>query len=346
MTTESTPELAQLDPIEARIIGSLIEKEATTPEQYPLSLNALVNGCNQKNNRDPLLSLSEREVNDAILKLRVAGLVEFVQLAGQRVEKYRHKTGSALHLEPAEVVFRILLFKLFNKIETWQLLEEELGSISASEFSVDKVGAILKRALEQGHHIYSGAYIMPAGTKTFNTVRKHEAHLQLLEFMLRDGLAEKIQAAESLKEVFQILRSYPLIGDFLAFQYAIDINYSEVTDFAESQFVAAGPGARSGLRKCFANLDGVAAEDVIRLVTELQEEEFKRRHIAFPWLGGRRMQLIDVQNVFCEIDKYARVRFPEAVGLANRAKIKQRFKPNPAPVSQWYPPKWGINESI
>lgn len=93
----------QLESIEARVLGVLIEKELTTPEQYPLSLNALVNGCNQKNNRDPLLSLSEREVNDTILKLRVAGVVEFVQLAGQRVEKYRHKTGAALHLEPAEV---------------------------------------------------------------------------------------------------------------------------------------------------------------------------------------------------------------------------------------------------
>jgi hypothetical protein len=244
------------------------------------------------------------------------------------------------------VIFRVLLFKLFNKIETWQLLERELGSIVTAEFSVDRFSVILNGALEKGHRIYSGAYIMPAGGKTFNTVRKHDAHLQLLEFMLQDRLSEKLLAARSLTEVFQILRSYPLIGDFLAFQYAIDINYSEVTDFAESQFVAAGPGARSGLRKCFAKLDGVTEEDVIRLVTELQEEEFNRRHISFQWLGGRKLQLIDVQNVFCEIDKYARVRFPEAVGLANRAKIKQRFKPNPSPVAQWYPPKWGINETL
>ncbi|MGQ0554280.1 MAG: YceH family protein [Planctomycetota bacterium] len=93
----------QLEALEARVLGVLIEKELTTPESYPLSLNALVNGCNQKNNRDPLLSVGEREVNDVILKLRVAGLIEFVQQAGARVEKYRHKTGAALHLEAAEV---------------------------------------------------------------------------------------------------------------------------------------------------------------------------------------------------------------------------------------------------
>jgi len=248
--------------------------------------------------------------------------------------------------EPAEVIFRVLLFKLFNKIETWQLLEQELGTITLTDFSVDRFSAILNKALDEGQRIYSGAYIMPAGGKVFNTVRKHEAHLQLLQFMLQDKLSEKVLAAKSLGELFQLLRSYPLIGDFLAFQYATDINYSEVTQFAESEFVAAGPGARSGLRKCFANLQGVTEEQVIRLVTELQEAEFARRNVIFKWLGSRKLQLIDIQNVFCEIDKYARVRFPEVVGLANRAKIKQRFKPNLVPVSQWYPPKWGINEPV
>ena len=93
----------QLEPLEARVLGVLIEKELTTPEQYPLSLNGITAGCNQKNNRDPVLSVSEHEVSGVIPKLRVAGLVEFVQLTGQRVEKYRHKAGAQLHLEPAEV---------------------------------------------------------------------------------------------------------------------------------------------------------------------------------------------------------------------------------------------------
>jgi len=93
----------ELNALEARVLGVLVEKERTTPEGYPLSLNALVAGCNQKNNRDPVLNVGEREVNAAILNLRVAGLVEFVQLVGQRVEKYRHKAGAGLHLEPAEV---------------------------------------------------------------------------------------------------------------------------------------------------------------------------------------------------------------------------------------------------
>jgi hypothetical protein len=247
---------------------------------------------------------------------------------------------------PVEVVFRILLFKLFNKIETWQLLEDKLGELTTQDFSVERFSEILGDAFDRGQRIYSAAYIMPSGSRTFRTSRKHQTHLELLDFMLKDHLPAKLGNAKDLKETFVILRSYPMIGDFLAYQYAIDINYSEVTCFSESEFVAAGPGARSGLRKCFANLNGITDEDVIQLVTDLQVQEFERRRISFNWLGGRRLQLIDVQNLFCEIDKYARVRFPEMNGLAGRAKIKQRFKPNLSPVQQFYPPKWGLNQSL
>lgn len=245
-----------------------------------------------------------------------------------------------------DVIFRILLFKLFNKIETWQLLERKLGPITVAGFSSKRFDRVLNSAIERGQRIYSAAYIMPPGSKAFKTRRKHVAHRRLLELMLKDDVSGKIAEAPSLQSVFRILRSYPLIGDFLAYQYAIDINYSEVVNFSESEFVAAGPGARSGIRKCFANSDLISEEEVIRLVTDLQEQEFSQRGISFQWLGGRRLQLIDIQNIFCEIDKYARVRFPEVTGIANRLKIKQRFTPNSTAIAPWYPPKWGINEKI
>jgi hypothetical protein len=252
-----------------------------------------------------------------------------VYRASDRVSQFliRNVIYSGDH-DQRDVILRILLFKLFNKIETWQLLEREVGQITASRFSIDLFDRILSSALECGRRIYSAAYIMPPGSKAVETPKKNDADSQ------------------SLQGVFNILHSYPLIGDFLAYQYAIDINYSEVINFPESEFVVAGPGARSGIRKCFANSAVMAEEDVIRLVTELQEQEFALRGIKFQWLGGRRLQLIDIQNIFCEIDKYSRVRFPEIVGAANRVKIKQRFNPHPAPIEYWYPPKWGINEAI
>jgi uncharacterized protein len=80
-----------LDPIEARIIGVLIEKEITTPEQYPLSLNALVNACNQRSNREPVLNLPENAVQSALGELKKRFLVSEASGYGSRVTKYQHR---------------------------------------------------------------------------------------------------------------------------------------------------------------------------------------------------------------------------------------------------------------
>ena len=93
----------ELDALEARILGVLIEKEFTTPEQYPLSLNALSSGCNQKSNRDPVLELNDSEVRAGIERLRPKGLVGAAHGAGARVEKYRHQAGAVWQLTPVEL---------------------------------------------------------------------------------------------------------------------------------------------------------------------------------------------------------------------------------------------------
>jgi uncharacterized protein YceH (UPF0502 family) len=81
----------ELSPIETRIIGCLIEKEKTTPDQYPLSLNALTNACNQKSNRDPVMNLSEVEVQQTVDELVKKHMVSSAGGASSRVTKYRHR---------------------------------------------------------------------------------------------------------------------------------------------------------------------------------------------------------------------------------------------------------------
>ncbi|HEX8525182.1 MAG TPA: YceH family protein [Tepidisphaeraceae bacterium] len=95
--------MIQLHPNEARALGVLIEKAATTPEQYPLSLNALTAGCNQKNNRDPVLNLSEDDVFTAVESLREKQLTVRVDAAGSRVSKYRHEADRIFKCSPAEL---------------------------------------------------------------------------------------------------------------------------------------------------------------------------------------------------------------------------------------------------
>lgn len=99
-----------LSPIEARVLGSLIEKEATTPEYYPLSLNALVNACNQKNNREPVMQLNEDEVRQALHRLQDQNLAAAVH--DSRVTKYEHRLQEVLNLTRGETaVFCVLLLR-------------------------------------------------------------------------------------------------------------------------------------------------------------------------------------------------------------------------------------------
>jgi uncharacterized protein YceH (UPF0502 family) len=93
--------MVTLDPVEARVLGCLIEKEITTPEYYPLTLNALVNACNQKSNRDPVMNLTEGDVGDALLRLREKRL-STVQ-TGSRVSKYGHRAVETLNLGRREL---------------------------------------------------------------------------------------------------------------------------------------------------------------------------------------------------------------------------------------------------
>jgi hypothetical protein len=110
-----------------------------------------------------------------------------------------------------EVVFRVLLFKFFNKTQTWELLEHALGPIKATTFSAENCDRVLTHALASARPIYSAAYIMPSGSRTFRTERKHTAHLKVLQYMMNDGLPRKIAACRTLQGLFNLLRSYPLL---------------------------------------------------------------------------------------------------------------------------------------
>ena len=95
--------MIQLTANEARLLGALIEKSTTTPEQYPLSINALAAGANQKNNRDPVMQLGEDEVFEAAEGLREKQLAVRVDAVGSRVHKYRHQAGETLRCRQGEL---------------------------------------------------------------------------------------------------------------------------------------------------------------------------------------------------------------------------------------------------
>lgn len=254
-----------------------------------------------------------------------------------RQVQYRDDRAQA----PAELFFRTLLFKFFNKIETWELIEHALGGVSWQAVDLDTVSRSLDEAARRGASIYNAAYIMPA--PAFGFARKHNNHLALLRKMMEENLPARIERAATLADAYRLLLSYPGLGPFLAFQYAIDLNYSRFLNFQERDFVVAGPGALDGISKCFADTGDLTAEEIIFLMVERQETEFHRLGLQFCGLFGRPLQPIDCQNIFCEISKYARVAHPDVAGASGRKRIKQHYRPKPTPEADpYFPPKWGL----
>lgn len=271
-----------------------------------------------------------------------------VYRATDRVSQYLIKNviykGSQ---KPEEIFFRIILFKIFNRISTWETLESELGQISYLGYSFKRYDKVLSEVMQQATPIYSAAYIMASGRSRFGYERKHQNHLRLIEMMIKEGIPFRLQNCKSMSEAYNLLHSYPTIGNFLAYQYVTDINYSTLTNFSEMEFVKAGPGAKDGILKCFKDFGDYSFEDIIHQMAENQEMEFERLNLDFKNLWGRKLQLIDCQNIFCEVDKYSRVAHPELESFSNRTRIKQRYSlQKNEPIDFFFPPKWDIKRFI
>jgi len=247
---------------------------------------------------------------------------------------------------PKEVLFRILLFKLFNKIDTWELLLSEFDVLSFETYDFKAYDKLLSAAMAARERIYSAAYIMPSGGSYFGYEKKHTNHLKLIEMMLKEHMHDRLGECQTMQQAFEIVKSYPGLGDFLAYQFVVDINYSNIIDFSESSFVVPGPGAKGGISKCFSDTGGLNNVEIIKLMTDRQELEFERLGLDFKNLWSRKLQLIDCQNLFCEVDKYSRVRHPNIMGNSDRTRIKQKLKVNAMAINYWFPPKWNINEYI
>lgn len=266
--------------------------------------------------------------------------------ASDRTSQYLLRTVIYDRPRPFRDVFaRVLLFKLFNRIETWRLLSNAVGELNAMSIGDPALEATLTKAASRGRTIYSAAYIMPSAS-SFGSRKKHVNHLRLLASMLDAHADDQISRCNSMSQAFDVLLNFPSIGPFLAYQLITDLNYSDHLYFSEAEFVEPGPGALDGIEKCFQDLGAFTPSEVIRWAMETQDEQFEARGITFQDLWGRPLQLIDCQNLFCEVAKYARVAHPSVAGSSGRTRIKQRFHPKTEPLSAWYPPKWGINRPV
>jgi uncharacterized protein YceH (UPF0502 family) len=139
--------MTELTPGESRVLGVLVEKAFTTPEQYPLSLNAVVSGANQRNNRDPVLAMTDDEAFDALETLRAKGLVVRIEAgAGSRVHRFRHNANDALRVRAGELA--VLAELLLRGPQTQGELRGRAGRMTPME-SLDVVRDLLRALRER-----------------------------------------------------------------------------------------------------------------------------------------------------------------------------------------------------
>jgi uncharacterized protein YceH (UPF0502 family) len=196
-----------LSPIEARVLGSLVEKEITTPEYYPLSLNALANACNQKNNREPLMKLDEDQIRQALHTLEDDGLAGPSRGTDSRVIKYEHRMQEVFNFTRGEIaVLCVLLLRgpqtpgeLRGRTERMHRFEElsdvqsTLQRLTQREPPLVKVLPRQPGTKESRYaHLLSGDVFeaVPSTEATETTGRRGMAQLEAEVAALREEVAE------------------------------------------------------------------------------------------------------------------------------------------------------------
>lgn len=248
--------------------------------------------------------------------------------------------------QPEELAFRIILFNLFTKIETWEMLQDEVGPLEWATYNRTKYAAVLRRAKRLGKTLYTGAFQKPA--PKFDYIDGYVNHLVLLEIFMDNEVYNKCLHAWHMADVFEYLISFPSMGDFATYQLMLNLSYSKLLNFHRNDFVVPGPGASSGLRKMFGkSIDtGIGIDphfeiEVIRWLTENQKYHFERLGLKPPVLGPNNwpMDVADVEHTLCELDKYARLAHADIKG--KRKEIRRSFEPKgqlpPDPV---FPKAW------
>ncbi len=242
----------------------------------------------------------------------------------------------------ADRIFQIIAFRTFSNIETWEGVREVLGgSPTLSDLESGAFESALDTTKRRNGGLYTGAFILCAN-KAFGFDEKHRNHVALFRHMFFErSLADAVQGANSLEQVVSVLQAFPLMGPFMAYQTAIDLNYSDLLGFSENDYTQAGPGALRGLKKAFTDLGDFSPSEAILWMAEHQEDEFKRLGLPFNGLFGRPLHAIDCQGLFCELDKYCREAAPELA--SNRSRIKARYTPSSELEPLFFPPKWKLN---
>lgn len=254
-----------------------------------------------------------------------------------------------------DMLWRILIFKHFNSPTTWRYLIHMLGDVTFKTPTEDIIQCV-SDLKDRGYAVYSNAYMLTASFMKSELIkkrwgiagadRKHVAYLRLFDNYIRNnGLYNKILQAWSFQDVFELLRTVPTVGNFLAYQYVQDWNYSPIFDFNDNEFCSAGYGTIRGIERVFDITGTPDYGEIVKWTYTHFEELLYNYGLAdrFRPLPGRRPQVADLSNCFCETDKYLRqAGIKTSDKTIHGKRMKNVFNPDPDKIEYTFPPKWKI----
>lgn len=255
-----------------------------------------------------------------------------------------------------DMFWRILIYKHFNLPQTWEYLVSELGDITLSTKTSDIIDSTMN--LNGLQAIYSPAYTQacPMMRKDYfleefslqKTSKKNEIYLTIFdkEFKERNKMGNCLES-KSFEDLVNRLKNVLSFGDFISYQIAQDLNYSNIVDFDMNSFNSAGGGTINGIKRTFDLSGKVEFGDIVVWVFEnmkrLQEEYSNKFDIDLEYkpLPNYKLQVPDLSNCFCETDKYLRGKGFETKGIEGK-RIKCVYKESPNKIEYMFPPKWGV----
>ncbi|KAF7981690.1 hypothetical protein HWV62_32252 [Athelia sp. TMB] len=226
----------------------------------------------------------------------------YILLLDVDVVQWVIRTGSQ---DPEEMIFRVVLFDLFTRQDTWTHIIEKIGHPVWATYDRDVYLQVLKEAKAAGK-IYTGSFQKPSGKYGFKGVLPN--HLAMLEQLMEDDLPGRVVNAKRISEVYDWLRSFSGLGPFNTWQMLQNIVYTGLLAHCEDldSFVVLGCGAVKGLQRCFTTrLNTSMQKPVVRWMQKTQRLHFERLGYTPATLGPKKheLQLADIEHGLCELDK-------------------------------------------
>ena len=249
-----------------------------------------------------------------------------------------------------DMAWRIILYKLFNKPETWDALVEEFGDVDLC-ISLDRMLAFFK-GYQDKNVVFTNAYMITAAAMQSKVARQKyglEDGMRKTEIYLRpfygafidEELIIDVLTSSTMEQAFTHLKKVPGIADFLAYQLVQDLNYTDLVHWGDNEFCSAGTGTIRGITRTFDIVGKPNYLEIVKWVQNNFEILLKQYNVDFKPLPNHMPTVADLSNCFCETDKYMR-----GLGISsgvNGKKIKQRYSaPKPA-IQYTFPHKWNVD---